>query len=735
MTEDKFIYLITDKDGKFFYEEDGLVQTQGQFRELQHAPDGFQDQSIEYKRDSTWHGVFRNFSFPLGFVLDAKNILNHIRYKLGYEFRAFLHILIQDFFINDTEYGFGYKKYYRGEFDLTTVKKSENKIEVSLLDGGVEAMLRANENTQYTIPFDQKDFCILHNDGINLKNTVQYVITDGYSTITDNYPYNKNHLVDLQEVSREVAGIPSVKSVDRTKVVNNNAEIKKTQQWFFKATTPGIVTIDYDFILKRSNIDIPTNIGIFAYVTIRNIHEDGATTGDIIFQTTEPWNLFGSDRVQGSVEVNVNKGDELYLYTSCNASGASGEDNINFQYSGEGLFKVTYLYRHESTFIVGYQPAPLFKKLVEKMTDGKYETDTTFLEKKKQYFITSGDAIRRIDDAKLKLSFSDFWQWLWANEDIYLGIKTVNGKKVVTIDELRFQYQQPISLPTYSLVPVESPIRDPRGPNRGYSLYDITKATNLGVVRNVEVETYRDVLFNRIKVGCQNQNYEDPNGRAEFNSTQHWSAPVVRDTKVLDLSTGNVREDAIGVEYARINFEGKYTTDASSDNETFAMYIQPTPFNVLFDVNVYRLDRSESITGVIDPVSHYNAFLSPKHKLLRKSRYLRSCLYGLEGSLKLTQAEKNADVSFDGAAENADLPIASMGEPYFTPDLIKFETPYPLNLIELQNSEELRRNCFRIVFNEKEHFGFLHTVSIQPWMNEVQTLALISSPKNDLSTI
>ncbi|MBX3253913.1 MAG: hypothetical protein KF862_07195 [Chitinophagaceae bacterium] len=728
MTENKFIYCITDQDGRSFYESSGLVQSQGQFRELQHAPDGFQDKTIEFKRDSKWFGVFRNFSFPLSFVRDGRSILNHIRYKLGYEFRSFLVIYILDFFINNTHYGFGYVPYYRGEFDLTTVKKSENKIEVSLLDGGIEAMIKANENTEYEIPIEGSEIAAVEMEGINLKNTIQYIITDGF--IADNYPYNKSHIVDLQEVYKEVNDIGGVKTTSRTKVNNNNQNIKATGQWFMQATTSSTVTVEYDYMLTRSNAGgLTSEIGMTCNSQIRLINKNGIGTGYTLFQTNQPWELQGTNRVNGTITINVNEGDQLYFYTMVNpqGDGANTDTNINFNYSGTGLFKVTYFYKHPPAAVPGYHASILFKKLVEKMTDNKYSADLTYLNKKKEYFITCGDAIRRLPDAKIKTSFNDFFQWLWCNEDVYFGIgKFQDGTNVVkraVIGDLKDQFQLP---PAGSIIFGNSPI---------VNSLSLNKSTNLGAVRNIELDTDNEKLFNTIKIGCKDQNYEDVNGRTEFNSEQTWHAPVVRSSRTLDLSSP-YREDAIGMEYVRINFGGKTTTDASSDNETFAIVIDKNNPIPAFSIYMYKVDRSETITGVIDPASHFNAKFSPKHKLLRKGRYLRSCLFDVESrNLNMTSSKKNADVKFNSLVEKEDIPVSSLGEPYFRPDLMKFETYKPINLIELQNENDLKRNCFKIVWNDKDYYGFLHTVSIQPWMNEVQSLTLISSPKNDLSSI
>ncbi len=738
----EFKFYITDKDGKSFYESEGFVGTQGNPRELEDAPEGFQDIAIAYERNITYHGLFRSFSFPLGFVKSGASILKHIYHKLGREFKAYLILLKYHLLFDDDNFQELWKSYYKGEFDLSTYMQEENKVTVSLLDGGLESLIKANENTVYEIslegevlPGDEvKTNTAVEMDGLNLLNTIQYVITDGY--IMDNYPYRKSHLVELQEVYREVADIGGVKPVTRTRVANNNSQIQATGEWFMRSTTNREVTIEYDFSLTRSNVGgLTSTLGMTCTVVIRAIN-NGATSPEknkVIFQTTQPWELLGTNNIKGSVTIPLSEGDEVYLYTMVNpqGSGANTDENVNFTYSGEGLFKVSYQYRHPTSYAAGLYPDILFQRLIEKISDGKYSADTTFLRTKRQYFITSGDALRGISGAVIKTSFADFWQWIWSTEDVYFGVKD----KTAVIGSMNDVYKLPYH---------QTSVR-PRNPGGTMvfdtSAMDMTRVVDVGEVRNLKVSPAKDFMFSSIKAGYPKQSYEDVNGRSETNQGQQWTTPVTRSSTSLDL-VSPYRADPYGAEYVRINFMNKSTTDAESDNDTFVLHVersfQRLPA-VFVWVNLHKLDRTANayVTGVKDPVNLFNIQLSPKHNLLRKGRFLRSCLDKLDDQvIKFQSADRNKDMVVNypngSVVESADIPISTLGEKYFIPDILEYETNQPVNLVESMNEN---KTLFLFEWNGVKFTGFVMKAGIALWDNEVQTHQLISSPINDLSKI
>ncbi len=723
----QFLYFITNTAGSCYYSDRGTVMLQGQLRSLSATPDGWEDIAIGWERNMTYFGLMRNFSFPLGFVRDGAEILNYIYLTEGAEAKAFLVIYKLGLRYtpgNPGSYSFVYTGYYKGEFDFSTCVPEESRTTINILDGGLEALVKANENTQYEIPLDDPKALILRNDGVNLRNTAQYLITDGFGF--DDFSLMGNHIVNLTEIQKEVSQIAGTQAPERTKVANSSTAKRATGQWFMKATADATITITYDFILTTTYPASGTalNPAAFLNVSIQAIDETDTlvTEKNKILLNKNSASLIGTFHIQGSVDLSVNAGDEVYLYTFVSIEGAGGGINTQFNYSGEGLFKVDYLYRHPASNHSVMTAARLFNRIIDKMSEGKYTTESAYLDKRTDLVLSSGDGVRKIEGAKIKTSFSDFWQWLSSKTDVHFGIK--DGKAY--IGELKELFQPPIIIPDTGM--------------GGHLTNPLDRSTDIGEVRNLKISTAKDLMFNRIKVGYPNQNYEDVNGRTEFNSTQNWTVPITRVNTELDLISP-YRSDCIGIEYIRINFDGKKTTDSSSDNDTFAFQINKTA--ILHESGLYyyyTLDRTANpyLTGVVDPESMYNVKLSPKHSLIEKGRFLHSCLDHLDGKvIKFQTADKNAAmvVAYPSGTvkENQDIVIGALPEKYFKLNLIEFETYRPVNLMEIMSSNDFRRHCLKFIWNGKVFTGYIIKAGIKPADNEVQTYQLLSTAKNDMT--
>lgn len=708
---------IVNKDFQSFYVQNGTVLLQGLPKELPDFPDGFQDIAINYERNNSYRGMFRSFSVPLGFVKDGKKILTHIFYNHGSEEKAYFIILKKALTYTEgtpDEFNFTYKSYYRGEFDFSTFVQEEDRVTINLLDGGMESEIKANENTQYEIDISSLETRKVKMDGVELKNNVQFLITDGVETLTDNYPYNKNHIVDLTEISRETSGIAGVKATERTKVRNHNTDIKATQRWFFKATTAGNVTIEYDFNLTRTAIDQISAIGVFVYSVIRKIDKNGVGSGPILFQTTKPWNLLGTNNIKGTVSIPVNADDELYLYTFCNAEGATGDDVINFNYSGEGLFKVNYTYRHPESIVDTITAYQLFEQLIKKISNGKSGVSSTYLQSRTDLVITSGDLLRNIEGGKIKTNFSDFWQWLRSLLPVYFGVNNGNA----TIGLLEDVFVKPIAK-NLELSNFQTFLR-------------INQFIYIGDVRNLKVLLAKEFMSAKIKVGYPNQTYQDTNGRTEFNSTQNWTTPLIR-TSTENNMISPYRADSIGIEYVRINFDGKKSTDTSSDNDVFVLNVKKDKTG-----DYYELDRNENslFSGVISPETMFNVALRPRQMLLNNDIVLHSGFDKMDDkSLKFQSADKNSATIYNSVADSSDISISSLGNRLFLPYIFEFETYQPVALVEIMTEGNFRKMCIVFDWEGDRYYGYILKAGIQPVTREVQTFTLLAAPQNDMTKL
>jgi hypothetical protein len=254
---------------------------------------------------------------------------------------------------------------------------------------------------------------------------------------------------------------------------------------------------------------------------------------------------------------------------------------------------------------------------------------------------------------------------------------------------------------------------------------------DLGEVKNMKVSCATDLLVNNIKIGSPNQDYDDVNGKQEFNTTHEYSAPITRVQKELNL-VSVYRKDCFGIELTRINLDGKTTTDDKGDNDVFMIHIEDGPRGDGFN----HLDRSlnAGATGLLSPATVFNLYLTPARALIRNGNYIRSLFYKLDSRyLTFQTTDKNDQVVASGVTENADWQLASLSAALFSCNYLEFETKVPYNLFDILNTSPLR--AFKGTWAGFAFIGIPDKVSIAPGENAPQTYKLLPSPATDLTQL
>jgi hypothetical protein len=126
--------------------------------------------------------------------------------------------------------------------------------------------------------------------------------------------------------------------------------------------------------------------------------------------------------------------------------------------------------------------------------------------------------------------------------------------------------------------------------------FDKNVVIDLGEVSEFEITVADDLVFNTIKVGYANQDYDSVNGKDEFNVTQNYTTPHTRIVQELDI-TSPYRADSYGIELLRVNLDGKDTTDNKSDNDTFFLNVKRGGTYNFYSGNVqYNANGANTIT-------------------------------------------------------------------------------------------------------------------------------------------
>jgi hypothetical protein len=394
------------------------------------------------------------------------------------------------------------------------------------MEGGTSKLLKAHENTLYDIPIPADDFVFVNMDGIKLQQKATWIAAG---------QQRDSHTVPMTMVSQE--GITSVGATTQelARVANQASDLWNSGACLLTiGSKPSTVTLDYDFTVDaQADLEFGNNNGVLELQLIILTGGDAIYSTQILKQFADKIENFQNTRFLGTVTFDAPAESRVILYMYLPLYPTE----TTIIYNGEtSLFNASYSYTHTPSLVPAMRPLSLFKAIAAKM--GIVEAHSELLDRYKDVVVTCGDAIRGLPNPSIKTSMNDFYK---SFNTITCGALAIE-KEILKFEEKRVfaRYSDPI---------------------------------DLGESKGLKVSIAKDHQFNTIKIGFPEQNYEDVNGRHEFNNTHVYTTPITRTTKELDL-VSVYRADAYGVEFTRINFGGKTTTDSKSDNSVFMLHIE-----------------------------------------------------------------------------------------------------------------------------------------------------------------
>jgi hypothetical protein len=152
------------------------------------------------------------------------------------------------------------------------------------------------------------------------------------------------------------------------------------------------------------------------------------------------------------------------------------------------------------------------------------------------------------------------------------------------------------------------------------------------------------LIYSQVNVGYDKQDYDSVNGKDEFRFTNEYSTGITMTDNKLELISP-YRADAYGIEFLAQQI-GEDTTDNSSDTDVFFVCVQS-------DGDRYILDRTDSISGVISPLTMFNVMYSPTSMIAANEAFLG----GFISELTYASSEGNTAVRINGNAENRDITL------------------------------------------------------------------------------
>lgn len=665
-----FIYFLFDENNNSYYQYGDTALLTASLKPLEFTPDGWTKIQLQNQRNPTYFAIDRSFSVPLEYLKDGGQILKHIYYNFGVEAKVYMSICKQELFFDNTNYGFYYTLLYKGEIDLAQFKHDGTKVIVNIMEGGMVKLIKAYENTKYEIPVDVPDAVDVLMDGVELKAAADYTIQPGNT--------GGLHLPGWLFINSEGTNFSTeLQTVYlRAGAINTST----SDEWIMRNFSDKNLNLNIDgFIKVRSTAN--TGIYIFGFET------SGGTQLPVYVNNNLPGGI--DINIPFNVNISLQPGEKLF-------SIASWSNTLFLLKYLDGEITISYRSIYKSTTIKALRPLYVFQQLISKISNGAYTPQSTFLDNNKDIVLTCGDAIRGITGAKIKTSLRDFF----TSYNSHFGIGMGMMGNTLRLEEKVFwvDYIDPI---------------------------------DLGEVSKMKVSPATDLLINNVKIGTPNQEYDDVNGKQEFNTTHEYSAPITRIAKDLNLISV-YRADCYGIEFTRLNLDGKTTTDNDSDNDVFMIQIEDAAQND----GLWHLDRflNAGATGLLTPSTVFNLYLTPARGLRRNGNYIRSLFYKLDAKyLSFQTTDKNDAVVAGGITEKADVQIASLNAALFSCNYLEFEVGLKFNPFDLLNANPLR--AFKGTWAGWPFMGIPNKISFQPGDYAPQTFQLLAAPDQDFQPL
>lgn len=677
MTGPDFIFFLQDSQHRFWkVNSSGSVTLSADPYTLRSSPEGWQEILVKNVRNSKYWGLDRTVSSPFYFVNDGAHILKHIFTNKGPEEPVFLVICeLSLYYDPGVEYGFWYKQVSRVEIDLSTYTHDGAKVTAAMLEEGMVKHLKANENTVYEFDLADKEQARL--DGIELTAKHNWLMFEDAALTTEAVP-----ALSLLPSEGSGTGFAVFSTSQSSGFGIDDGNLSYMAQ--AARDTTGI-NLAFTF-----SVFTPTPMASYTLELVKFNPTSGVTTTVPIYSSSLPPGVYTDIPV--NVTFDMSKNDRLFIRSV--GAGVMWK---------EATVVATVDTRKEVTYCRFYRPQDLFADLIDKVSGGEFTAaECDYFTKHRDKVFTSGDGIRALAGAKLKISFSQFMDFWNTFDEVGLS---VTGTEVLL--------------------------------DRKADLVDWADVYDLGEISKPVVKFDKTLPFNELQIGYPDEKKETGmlNGKNEVNTTFTFSLGTTKTPRQLK-KISPVGVSCYSIELIRIETDSQDTTATKNDNLPYVLHVEAAAgMGGYYSLN---RDYNDHVTGVDKADSVFNLALSPRNCFINSSDYLHSLFYKYESkTLKFIGADRNSAMVYaDGVttiAESADFPIDEMADPFFLPIQLIVDAPLASDLLERLDANPLLVMSF--TFEGTEYTGLIEEVTTNPKTNKKQQFVLRSSADNDLTAL
>lgn len=597
-----------------------------------------------FKRND-YDGVIRTFSNKFSFAGDARILLLK-QYDEDY-LNASASIII-----STRNNSWLYNERFSCALNFSTLQDNGRILQINAVDDSVASMIKAKRGTQYEYPVEEvKSPIPLVYDGLELSESAKWLSTgDIYNgeigDLLDNDKYVYANFSSNWQPMQLYTEATDINIGNATEILDqsymafqdqyldgdgNVADGYKDENTIVTALKSVKLSVDinFNFFIRYQSLAWGSAHGVA--LRLAKIGTDNKTTTVIIehFWTT-PEETLQEKEYSEHFDVPLDKGEKLVLMCKleCTLIGG-GSARVYYPMSSDSRVTVSWKNRINPVEMDVIKPDTLLNRLL-KSINGEKDGLTGVIEgtgdrRLDNCMLLAAESARKIPGAKIYTSFTKFASWM----------------------SYVFGYAYDISGNTITFR------------HRGkYFSDDVVK--KIDDLSDYEMKVNSALVYSRIRIGFDKQDYDTANGKDEFRFTNEYTTGVTMTDNSLEMISP-YRADAYGIEFLADKI-GEDTTDNESDTDLFMVGVKSDSSGLK-----YILNRDYLMGGVLSPDTMFNAMFSPSSMVLANEAYIGSSVE----MLTFASSDGNSDVGIDGMGESRDIILSKR---MFTVAEVEFET-------------------------------------------------------------
>lgn len=597
-----------------------------------------------FKRND-YDGVIRTFSNKFSFAGDARKLLLK-QYDEDY-LNASASIII-----STRNNSWLYNERFSCALNFSTLQDNGRILQINAVDDSVASMIKAKRGTQYEYPVEEvKSPIPLVYDGLELSESAKWLSTgDIYNgeigDLLDNDKYVYANFSSNWQPMQLYTEATDINIGNATEILDqsymafqdqyldgdgNVADGYKDENTIVTALKSVKLSVDinFNFFIRYQSLAWGSAHGVA--LRLAKIGTDNKTTTVIIehFWTT-PEETLQEKEYSEHFDVPLDKGEKLVLMCKleCTLIGG-GSARVYYPMSSDSRVTVSWKNRINPVEMDVIKPDTLLNRLL-KSINGEKDGLTGVIEgtgdrRLDNCMLLAAESARKIPGAKIYTSFTKFANWM---SYVFGYAYDISGNTVT------FRHRSK------------------------YFSDDVVK--RIDDLSDYEMKVNSALVYSRIRIGFDKQDYDTANGKDEFRFTNEYTTGVVITDNSLEMISP-YRADAYGIEFLADKI-GEDTTDDKSDTDLFMVGVKSDSSGLK-----YILNRDYLMGGVLSPDTMFNAMFSPSSMVLANEAYIGSSVE----MLTFASSDGNSDVGIDGMGESRDIILSKR---MFTVAEVEFET-------------------------------------------------------------